>query len=173
MNINSVTLQIAGVQENSPLLPMLEQRSEILQLTENSHNAVLHPSDVGGISYALRAVIAVRISAIHQDVKLQSHYRKLLEDTGESSAPAEIFCDPHTMPTLEANDRLKTIIEHVDLLTYSPQMANKTSIEKLKTAGVEDADIVRITQLVGFINYQVRLIQGIRLLINKSNKDNK
>ena len=47
------------------------------------------------------------------------------------------------------------------------------SIDELKTAGVADADIVRITQLVGFVNYQVRLIQGIRLLVNKSNKENK
>ena len=83
MNINSVTLRIAGVKENSPVLSVLEQRSEILQLTENSHDAVLHPHDVGGVSYALRAVIATRISAIHED-ELQSHYLKLLEDSDES-----------------------------------------------------------------------------------------
>ena len=172
MNINSVTLRIAGVKENSPVLSVLEQRSEILQLTENSHDAVLHPNDVGGISYALRAVIATRISAIHQD-ELQSHYLKLLEDSDESLDMVGIFCDPHILPNAETNDRLRTIINHVDLLTHSPQMATKASIDELKTAGVADADIVRITQLVGFVNYQVRLIQGIRLLVNKSNKENK
>tara|TARA_B100000700_G_scaffold317677_1_gene409486 strand:+ start:1893 stop:2348 length:456 start_codon:yes stop_codon:yes gene_type:complete len=151
---------------------VLEQRSEIFQLTENSHDAVLHPHDAGGISYALRAVIATRISAIHED-ELQSHYLKLLEDSDEPLDMVGIFCDPHILPNAETNGWLRTIINHVDLLTHSPQMATKASIDELKTAGVAEADIVRITQLVGFVNYQVRLIQGIRLLVNKNNKENK
>jgi uncharacterized protein YciW len=40
----------------------------------------------------------------------------------------------------------------------------RDDIAALLAAGVAEADIVRLSQLIGFVNYQVRVIAGLRLI---------
>ena len=60
------------------------------------------------------------------------------------------------------------VVRYVDRLTSEPQAASKAEINGLRSAGVEDADIVGLTQLAGFVNYQLRFIAGLRLISTES-----
>jgi len=53
---------------------------------------------------------------------------------------------------------------HADLLTLSPREATRQDIAALKAAGVSEADIVRLSELTAFVNYQLRVLAGLRLL---------
>ena len=53
---------------------------------------------------------------------------------------------------------------HADLLTLAPRKATRADITALKDAGVSEADIVRLSELAAFVNYQQRVIAGVRLL---------
>ena len=39
-----------------------------------------------------------------------------------------------------------------------------TGIAALAAAGISEDDIVRLSQLIAFVNYQVRLVTGLRLM---------
>ena len=54
------------------------------------------------------------------------------------------------------------ILSHVDLVTTRPRDATQADIAALRGAGVTEPDIVRLSQVVAFVNYQVRVIAGLQ-----------
>lgn len=163
MPLDSVIPRTAGVAAGSPAAAVLDQRERVLELSENTHDALLSPTDPGGLSLALRAALATRVATINADEVLTAHYRALLD----AAAPAEgiaALADPMHASTTEDDRWLAAIVSHADLLTTAPQNSNKATIKALGAAGVADSDIVRLTQLVGFVVYQARFAAGLRLI---------
>ena len=62
------------------------------------------------------------------------------------------------------DDRLKASIRHTDLVTLNPKDATEGDITALRSVGLGDADIVRLSELIAFISYQVRVVAGLRLI---------
>ncbi|MGC2779965.1 MAG: hypothetical protein WA418_30435, partial [Bradyrhizobium sp.] len=60
--------------------------------------------------------------------------------------------------------RQDAMARHADLLTLSPRNATRDDIATLRAAGVGDPDIVRLSELAAFVNYQLRVIVGLMLL---------
>jgi uncharacterized protein YciW len=152
------TLSGAG----SGLAGVLAERAEILGLSQAAHDAVLLPREPGGISHAERAALAARMASANADTALAEHYRTLLRQAGES--PALLAIANGAGPTADADTRLRAIIRHADLVTLSPKDATKADIAALVTASLSEPDIVRLAELVAFVNYQARVIAGLRLL---------
>ena len=46
----------------------------------------------------------------------------------------------------------------------SPKEATRANIEKLTTAGLDDRDIVTLAGLIAFVNYQVLVVAGLKML---------
>jgi uncharacterized protein YciW len=55
------------------------------------------------------------------------------------------------------------LARHADLLMLEPRKATRQDVETLKTAGVSEADIVRLSELAAFVNYQLRVVAGVKL----------
>jgi uncharacterized protein YciW len=64
--------------------------------------------------------------------------------------------------------RLAAIVRHVDLLTLTPEAARAGDIGLLRAAGLTDRDVVTLCGLVAFVNYQVRVAAGLRLLAGRA-----
>ena len=45
-----------------------------------------------------------------------------------------------------------------------PKDATASDIAALKNAGIPEDDIVRLSELIAFVNYQVRVLAGLRLM---------
>jgi CMD domain protein len=151
---------LAGVATGSALATALVARAEIMRLSQASHDAVLVPQAPGGISWAERAALAQRMAHQNGHDALAAHYAGYLARTGESDRLAGV-----ARPGGVASDtRLAAIVAHADLLTIAPREATRDHIEALKVAGIEEADMVRLSELAAFVNYQVRVIAGLRLL---------
>ncbi|MCH7735785.1 MAG: hypothetical protein IH872_00125 [Chloroflexi bacterium] len=146
----------AGLTAGSPLTAVLNLRSEILELTENSHEASLRPNQPGGLKRSERAGLACRIAKRNNDPVLAKHYESMF-GVG-SQAIADTGFDGGD------DARLKAIIRHTDLVTLNPKEATASDITELLSAGLDDADIVRLSELIAFISYQVRVIAGLRLM---------
>ena len=145
------------------LAEVLAERAEIMRLSQAAHDAVLLPHAPGGISHAERAALAARMARWHRDEALEVHYRERLAKAGEISTLAAVATG--AAPAQAAQDaRLRAIIRHVDLVTLAPKDATKADIAALVAAGVAEPDIVRLAELIAFVNYQVRVIAGLRLL---------
>ena len=144
------------------LAGVLAERAEILGLSQAAHDAVLLPREPGGISHAERAALAVRMARANADAILVEHYQALLHQAGKS--PTLLAIAQGADPAADTDTRLRALIRHVDLVTLSPKDATKADIAALKAAGLPEPDIVRLAELIAFVNYQARVIAGLRLL---------
>ncbi len=153
---NSTIEKVAGVTQGSSLATLLEKRADIMTLTQASEEAVLAPAAPGGLSHGERAAIAARMATLNGDETLAAHYRGLTDGADEAIAD----------PASKAGHapRMAAMLRHVDLVTLSPREASRGDIEALKAAGVTEADIVRLSELVAFVNYQARVIATLRLI---------
>jgi len=150
---------LAAVRPGSALGEAMEKRAEILRLSEAAHDAVLLPRDAGGLSHGLRAALAARMARHNHDEKLAKHYDELVKDAAEAStAPLA------RLGTSVTDERIAEIVRHADRLTVAPREATRAHIEALRSVGVSDADIVRLSELAAFVNYQVRVIAGLALI---------
>ncbi len=131
-------------------------RADILAMTEAASAAVLRPKEAGAFSHARRAALAARIARLNGRDALCDHYGEGLDDE-----EAKI-----TDPTFDGGDdqQLRAILAFTDRVATSPKDATADDVENLSRAGVADADIVRLTQLNAFLAYEIRLIEGLKLL---------
>lgn len=148
---------LAAVRPGSALAGAMEKRAEILRLSQAAHDAVLLPHDPGGLSHGLRAALAARMARLNGNAELARHYDSLVAHAGEPATA------PLATPEASAEDgRTAEIVRHADRLTIAPREATRGHVNALREAGVSDADIVRLAELAAFVNYQVRVIEGIR-----------
>ena len=157
---DTIVAKAAGISKNSPLKGALALRRDILELTENSHEASLRPNQPGGLNHAARAGLACRIAKLNNESALARHYETMFSVGSQEFANTEFD---------GGNDaRSKAIIRHTDLITLNPREATANDISALKDAGLYDADIVRLSQLIAFVSYQVRVVAGLRLMAEVS-----
>jgi uncharacterized protein YciW len=151
--------QLAGVPAESRLGQALKTRAEILRLSEAAHDAVLVPRDPGGLSHGLRAALAARICRHVGNDALVKHYESYLAHSAELDVAAL------AQPDASCGDpRQDAMARHADMLTRAPRNATRADIAALTAAGVSEADIVRLSELAAFVNYQLRVVAGLQLL---------
>jgi uncharacterized protein YciW len=123
--------------------PVLAHRADLMAASLRNERAVIAPEEPGGLSHAERRALASRIAHRNGNADLAAYY------AAEAIPP---------------DARWTAILRHVDLVTERPKDATQADIAALRAAGIDDADIVRLSQLVAFVNYQVRVIAGLRLI---------
>lgn len=148
---------LAEIGGHSALAPIVAGRAELMRASQANCDAVLSPRVPGGISHKLRLALGCRIARLNGDAMLAAHYRDALGDTAETA-----LAEPEAPPP--ADPREAAMLRHVDLVTRAPRRATRRDIDTLREAGIAEADIVRLSQVIAFVNYQVRVIAGLRLL---------
>ena len=161
MASENTTLRTAGVRPDSKLAEIVEGRADIMALTQATHDAVLKPRVAGGITAAERAAFACRMARLNGNTALAAHYEQLMPPGNHDSVISRI-ADPASAG--DGDPRLAALIRHVDLVTQAPKDASRHDITALVAAGVAPADIVRLAELIAFVNYQIRVVAGLRLL---------
>ena len=159
MASENTTLLVAGVIPGSTLAAIVAARADIMAFTQATQDAVLQPRLTGGISHAERAALACRMARLHDEQGLAEQYAQLLVSAEPGSRQ---LADPAFDGAGEP--RLAALLRHVDLVTQAPQKATRAHITALREAGITEDDIVRLAELIAFINYQLRVVAGLRLL---------
>ena len=150
----------SGVRQGTAAGAALEQRANILEMTQATEDAVLRPTEPGAWSHELRAALAGRIARLNGSEALVAHYGAMAD-----GSPLAQFADPTSRSTREP---LATVLTFVDDVATKPKDITGDDIKGLQSAGIADADIVRLTELVAFMAYHVRLAAGLRLLAEMS-----
>ena len=158
----SVVVEAAGISADHPLAAVLSGRSEVMQLTQASHDAALKPEPTGGLSHAERAALACRMARLNDEGILAKHYEAMIPEGGEPL----FIADPAFIGG--EDNRVKAILRHTDLVTVDPKEAAQGDISALKSAGITEPDIVRLSELIAFVGYQVRVVKSLRLMAEAS-----
>lgn len=61
------------------------------------------------------------------------------------------------------SDLPMALFDHAEKLTLSPWTVRQASIEHLRQAGFADLGILQITMLVAYLNFENRVILGLRI----------
>ncbi|AWK89113.1 CMD domain-containing protein [Azospirillum thermophilum] len=130
----------------SPLFELRGRRAEVRARTQAAHDALLAPRHPGRLPAAERAAVAERIAALAGNEALAGHYRGL--SGGAAARPA--------------------LIAHAERVTLSPRDSRPEHLRALEAAGLDAHAIVALSQLIALVNYQVRLLAGLRGLAGEA-----
>lgn len=158
---DDVIARLAGVAPGGAVAAALAGRADILTMTAESEAASLLPQEPGALSHGERAALAVRVARLHEEPGLAAHYGELVARAGATDATAAL-ADPAFKGG--GDKRLAALIAYTDRVSLAPKDAVAGDIERLQAAGIDDADIVRLAELVAFLAYQIRVVQGLKLM---------
>ncbi|CAO96677.1 CMD domain-containing protein [Erwinia tasmaniensis] len=65
----------------------------------------------------------------------------------------------------ESNHRLTQITEFVRQLATQPTLIHAATVQRLDNVGLSAPDIISLSQVVGFVSYQARVVAGIHALL--------
>lgn len=149
----------AGLTPDDALYKTRRARPEFVEGAELCRLSVLTPQHGLGLSSDLRFAVAKRIAALNHDSILTEEYDqqlRALTPTEDLLALADGNC--------ELPEPLLTICRHVDLITQSPSDAKAAHIALLVEAGLSNPQIVALSELIAFVNFQTRVATGLRLM---------
>ena len=149
----------AGLSPDDALFRARRFRPEFVQGAELCRLSVLQPANDQGLAPALRVALARRLAALNADQALIADYGAQLAQLDPSEqlrALAEGASD--------LDEPLATIARHADLVTLTPSRAAASDIARLAAAGLNNPQIVALSELIAFVNFQTRVAAGLRLL---------
>jgi uncharacterized protein YciW len=124
-------------------------RAKVVEATQASHDALLQ-QPVEGVSTEDRLRVAAHVCRLAGATTLTRHYEDLL-----AAAPGR---DAPQSPALRA------MLAFAAALTTDPRSGDRAALEALRRAGLGDAAIVALAQLVAFLSYQLRVVAGLQAL---------
>lgn len=152
---------LAGIESGSALAALRARRQDALRHTQGALEALLSPGAHNGLDEAERLAVALRVATLNRDAELAGHYRDRLE--GLDGGPV-MAAEVERFPDGAHGPRQRAVLGHVDRATLAPRTATRDHLALLRAAGLGEPEIVTLSQLVAFVNYQARLLAGLRLL---------
>jgi uncharacterized protein YciW len=143
---------LVGLGPGSALAALRRSRPEIVAHLQASDRAVFAPRCDGGLAPAERVALALRIAGVLRDATLERHYRARL---------AALEADGATAP---AAQRWQLLLRHAERVTLAPDSARRGHIEDLLGAGLSPRAVVALSQLIAYVNFQSRVLAGLRAL---------
>jgi uncharacterized protein YciW len=152
---------LAGIGSNTALARVRNFRPEFVTGAELCRNAVLEPEAEVGLGRPLRAALAARMAQANAHTELAGYYREQLALVS-TDPDMVIIADGGYPDAVDA--RLRAILRHTDLITIAPRACTRADTERLVNQGVVTPEVVALTELIGFLNFEVRVLATLDLL---------
>ncbi|WP_182057448.1 CMD domain-containing protein [Pantoea sp. ME81] len=151
--------QAAGLTPEEALYQTRRLRPEFVEGAEACRVSVLAPEDDQGLPADLRLALAQRMAVLNYDAPLQRDYQAQLAALNPSEALLALASG-----CAVAEEPLATIARHADIVTQQPIQATEQHIRLLEQAGLSNPQIVALSELIAFVNFQTRVAAGLRLM---------
>lgn len=151
--------QAAGLTPQDALYQTRRLRPEFVEGAERCRQSVLTPDDDQGLTADVRLALAQRMAAQNGDAALQRAYQAQLAQRQPSAALLAL-----AEGAQPAETALAAMACHADLITQQPIQATEQHIRLLEQAGLSHPQIVALSELIAFVNFQTRVAAGLRLL---------
>lgn len=149
----------AGLSPDDKLFSARRFRPEFVEGAELCRLSVLQPANDQGLAADLRLALARRMAALNGDHPLIAAYDALLAEY-QPSEHIQALADGAT----PAEQTLAAIARHADFVTLTPLEATASDITLLEQAGLSNPQIVALSELIAFVNFQTRVVTGLRLM---------
>jgi CMD domain protein len=186
--------QLAGIKPGSALDAVRARRPQARANAERSYRELFEPPAADGLDLRERLAVAAFVASLHRAETPARHYATLLTDkTADSAFAASVAVAAASAATqgpygryssseLRAEDRdgplwradagltatlgprLAAALEHAHGLVFHPRDASPAALGALLAAGFSTTEIVALSQIVAFLAFQIRVIEGLRLL---------
>lgn len=147
--VNDVVDRAAGLTPGDPLHSARRFRAKVVDATEASHDALLR-QPVEGLSMADRLRVAQHVCTIAGAASLARHYAEMLAGAPDVDMPPSAA--------------LAAMLRFAAALTTDPRLGDRAALDALRHAGLGDAAIVALAQLVAFLSYQLRVVAGLQAM---------
>jgi len=183
--------RLVGIAPGDALDAIRNERPNARENAQASFDALLHSEELDDASQLERLAIAYWTIALSQS-PAAPFYRELLatEDDATASAldaalPGALTVGPYgdypdgplsveNVPGLvwrpeaalesAVSHRLAAALAHTHLLVYRPRDSSADALQTLLDAGWSTTGIVTLSQLVAFLNFQLRVVAGLTVL---------
>lgn len=152
--------QLAELSADGPVARLRNARPEVKQATQGSFDALFSASAADGLPPLERELAALRVAALQHDAALVEFHRERARAHG--ACDARLFNAERLPPHPVGADRWDAVLGFVDRLTLTPHSARPEHLHELQRHGLAPLDIVTLAQLISFVNYQVRVLVGLR-----------
>lgn len=153
---------LLSIVPGSELDTLRRQRREVREATQGSFDALFEPPGFGDLRRAERELAALRVAVLQNDAALIDFYRSRALDAAVHpdalAAAARIPFEPSGIVLADAT------LRYADRLSLWPDTAKPRHLAELQGLGLTSRAVVTLAQLVAFVNYQARLLTGLRAL---------
>lgn len=155
---------ILGVNDDDPIVALRQQKPTLVSELQDYYLALFEPTDASAraLPLAVRAQVAARVASHTASSAVVDWYRQVGLAAGVSGEDLDRVAAVGT--PVEYDGVLGAAIRHADLLTLRPADATADDLQALKDAGLSPAGIVSLSQVIAFVNYQLRLVAALRAL---------
>ena len=141
---------VLAIATGSRLDLLRRRREEVRAHSQTSWEALFEPEDFGPLPAAERFAAAWRTAELSGATALTSRYLGLFEKVGGF---AEI-----------GRPRFVAILAHAEKVAREPRTAGREDLAELAKAGLSPAAVVTLSQIIGFVAYQARVVASLALL---------
>jgi uncharacterized peroxidase-related enzyme len=139
--------QLLGINHGASLWAVRHARDKVVAATQSSYEGFFAPN-LSQLSLSQRLEIALLCSDLTPCPLLSKHYAKQLELTKNQSSGVS----PPAMTAAK---------QFAHVLTTKPIDGDKALLQTLPKAGLDTPTIIALAQLVAFISFQTRVVQGL------------
>ena len=182
---------LTGIEPGSSLDSIRARRLQARENAQKSYLSLFAPADFGDVAAYERYAVAAFVAGLHDEPTVATFYLTKFADRpelvgalkaeierGKTKGPYGAFPEgplsfenttgliyrmvADRKPVLGA--KLAAALEHAHLLVFRPRDAEPAAMQALLDAGWSTNAIVTLSQLVGFLSFQVRSVVGLRTL---------
>ncbi|MFZ0216139.1 MAG: CMD domain protein [Candidatus Dormiibacterota bacterium] len=170
--------EVLSLPSDAPIAALRRQRSGVVHGIEASYRALFGDARSSAPPLGERAVVAVRVAAWHAEPLLVGQYGRLLREVAPEAATAVMDAalggirvegwDGSRIAPLGPSSglpaRVVAELRHPDLLATHPVDARPHDLAALGAAGCSVPETVTLSQLIGFVSFQARMLATLRVL---------
>lgn len=153
-----------------------EPRNLFLVMSENAEATVLSQAwrryqlaPTPFLDTRLRAQLALFISGLNRCDYSSFWFRRILQGLGVDAALCQHLAEGHVPNEISVRDR--HLFEHVERLTRAPWTTEEKHIDQLRSNGLDDAAILRLTMLASYLSFENRVALGLGIPLEGSPGD--
>jgi alkylhydroperoxidase domain protein len=147
---NNLLQQLAGVPAEGTLTEARVLREAATRHTQASYQALFEGSGEASPALATRLQIAAEVAHLNANARLATHYRQQLQSPPSAN--------------VEASFETTAALNYAARVTLQPASATPAHLQALLNAGWSLPAIITLAQIVAYVNFESRLLTGLRLL---------